>query len=207
MKFCISFECEKVDRLLIICYTFVGVLYPIAGIEPVIMFAFYYVFNRSKKEECEFCIDNLINIQGFEAIYKVTIYSNKNVNNYCVFERADFLSDSYNIKVDGGIEINTNSNESVINYDGANTSYSYNLEEDTLNIISISYIIKNINSNYEIRENDSDYICSVEIDNELFNNYEIYVSKKTSKITKVCLYNHEGIVQIITDCINFEVKK
>ncbi len=46
MKFCISFEYEKVDRLLIICYTFVGVLYPIAGIEPVIMFAFYYVFRK-----------------------------------------------------------------------------------------------------------------------------------------------------------------
>ena len=172
--FWLNIKFENLVRFVILICTIVAI--------TIICVAFYYVFNRSKKEECEFCIDNLINIQGFEAIYKVTIYSNKNVNNYCVFERADFLSDSYNIKVDGGIEINTNSNESVINYDGANTSYSYNLEEDTLNIISISYIIKNINSNYEIRENDSDYICSVEIDNELFNNYEIYVSKKTSKI-------------------------
>ena len=162
--FWLNIKFENLVRFVILICTIVAI--------TIICVAFYYVFNRSKKEECEFCIDN---IQGFEAIYKVTIYSNKNVNNYCVFERADFLSDSYNIKVDGGIEINTNSNESVINYDGANTSYSYNLEEDTLNIISISYIIKNINSNYEIRENDSDYICSVEIDNELFNNYEIYV--------------------------------
>lgn len=197
--FWLNIKFENLVKFVILICTIIAI--------TIICVAFYYVFSKSKKEENEFCIDNLISISGFEASYDVTIYSNINVNKYNVLERADFMSDSYNIKVDDGIEINSNGNKAVIDYDGANTSYSYCLEENTLNVISLSYIIKNINSDYEKRENDLDYIYSVKIDNELFNYYEIYVSKLESKINKICIYNHEGIVQIITDCINIEVKK
>jgi hypothetical protein len=147
------------------------------------------------------------NVTNFEATYEVHIYSNKNVNNYSIYEKSDFINDIYYIKVEDGIEILTQGNNCTIKNEGASYSYSYALQENTLNSISFSYIIKNIGDNYSQRETDNQLVYSLDLNSNIYKYYDIFVSKTDKNIEKVCMYNNDGILQILIDNINFEVKK
>lgn len=195
----INIKFENLVRGVVAICTFIAVV--------IIFFAFYYVFNSDNEENNNFNLDNFANVTNFEATYEVHIYSNKNVNNYSIYEKSDFINDIYYIKVEDGIEILTQGNNCTIKNEGASYSYSYALQENTLNSISFSYIIKNIGDNYSQRETDNQLVYSLDLNSNIYKYYDIFVSKTDKNIEKVCMYNNDGILQILIDNINFEVKK
>ena len=195
----INIKFENLVRGVVAICTFIAVV--------IIFFAFYYVFNSDNEENNNFNLDNFANVTNFEATYEVHIYSNKNVNNYSIYEKSDFINDIYYIKVEDGIEILTQGNNCTIKNEGASYSYSYALQENTLNSISFSYIIKNIGDNYSQRETDNQLVYSLDLNSNIYKYYDIFFFFSDKNIEKVCMYNNDGILQILIDNINFEVKK
>lgn len=174
----------------------------------IISYSFYYICIKDNKEIIELqkieSIETMLDILCYEAKYDVVVKGNKTVNKYNVIENVDFENQTYNMIIDGNLNISINSENTSIKKQ--NIEYEYftfnNGEILKNNAISFSSIIEcikkiscnEISGNIKRIEQDNKFIYQITTDEsyiEKIKRTDIVVQKDNCKITEIKMYNLE----------------
>lgn len=177
------------------------VLFIFVPICIIVFFGFYYIFfkngnNKTKEKIVDYIMNNYY---VYEADILVTVNSNKNKNEYNMYQIVNHKKGKCIInkpKEIEGLSLETNEGKLVI------INKTYNMEklyegynEIINNSLFLSTFLEEIkNNNYEVKETENEYIIMVELlkkQNTYVKYKELYVDKNSKLPAKLIIKNED----------------
>lgn len=177
----------------------------------IISYSFYIICIKDEEKKID-AIDSILNINEYEAKYRLRVKSNKNENEYEIVENANLLEDKYEYLLDNEIKIQIDKDKSTLLNQKINKSFEYDIQNKYNNFVSLASIIKYLNSYKDTKitkvECDSNVQYKIDITDLFLDITKIDILVDSScKINEIKMYNKDSNVVYHLLYDSFKVKK
>lgn len=182
----------------------------------IIIYSFYIICIKNDdlivEENKMISIEDIIEINEYEAEYTLKVVSNKNENEYEIHEIANLQEEKYEYGLDGSIRIKVEKDISTLFNDNISKNFEFKGQNKYNNFVSLASIIKYLRDNPQSKiiknecDNDIKYIIDV---TDLFpdiTSVDILVDS-SCKINEIKMYNKDSNVIYHLIYKVFKVKK